>query len=528
MKKRQVKRPLAKLAVVLCAFLLLGSVPFTAFADVAETEPTVEEQAAEMLEKDRASGELLVRFEGSVSTEDALAILRAETDSAAVIEQVTAKTAEYPEFPESFLVTTADEKLFDLLVSLNSHSNVITAIPNYIHAVEDVVPSENVQPSQMQALQQTFGTTSSGDETEASYDPATQWALDMIGVQSAWDKTFSGSAEIKIGVLDTGLDTDHPEFDNNIDWTLAYNAVTQTTGAANVEDTHGHGTSVTGVIAADLDGTGMSGLCANVTVVPIKIGNGSFDQTVVDDAIEYACNKGIKILNISYVIYEYEYEYLKPVLQSFDGILVVSAGNAGIDMEDHDGASGKTHDDPNWIVVGASTSSDTRWSDSNFSAKYCDLFAPGGGIYTTSVGGGYTTSSGTSLAAPHVAAAIALIASKATHYSLLEIKELLLDTAVQSASFAGLCVSGGRLSIINAVNAVYGENRGAYTLGDIDGNGYITSNDYELAKKIYFGTYTPTEVQRTAMDVNRDGETDSLDYLMIKRYVFGTYYFTPA
>lgn len=102
-----------------------------------------------------------------------------------------------------------------------------------------------------------------------------------------------------------------------------------------------------------------------------------------------------------------------------------------------------------------------------------------------------------------------------------------MDTVDEITGFEDLCVSGGRISIIDAVDQLYSENRGAYTLGDLDGDGKVTMSDYMLAKRAVLGTYTLTAIQQNALDVNGDNQLDALDYMMINRFALSTFYFAP-
>jgi len=71
------------------------------------------------------------------------------------------------------------------------------------------------------------------------------------------------------------------------------------------------------------------------------------------------------------------------------------------------------------------------------------------------------------------------------------------------------------------------ETRPAYSKGDLNGDGQITSVDYLMLKRIFLGTLTPTVQQLFAADVNKDGKIASVDYLMVRRYFYQTYYFPP-
>ena len=110
----------------------------------------------------------------------------------------------------------------------------------------------------------------------------------------------------------------------------------------------------------------------------------------------------------------------------------------------------------------------------------------------------------------------------------IQIKQYLIDNVTPVDGFDQLCVAGGILNISATVLAIYNENRGAYSRGDVNGNGTIDPNDYLIAKRAYLGTYTPTAAEIDIMDINRNGVVDSKDYLYIQRYYFRTYYFPPV
>jgi len=482
-----------------------------------------------MLSKDRVPGELLVKFYSEVPTQTALTVLSEVTDDNLTIKPLFQKSETHPNIPENFWVSVDEEYVFEILVLLNSNPAVESARPNYRYSID-----ANLLPCNQSASIAPRNVNSSATSSTYAYDSNSQWALDMIGMQSAWDKGFIGSSSIKIGVLDSGIDIDHPDLQDNIDHTLAYNAMTDQTGINYVNDDHGHGTIVSGIIAADINQAGISGICTDIALVPIKVydGGSEYNDLHIQNAIVHAFNHGIYILNFSYTLDTETYASIGEYIELWNGIFVVSAGNGNVPMEEYSAGAGKLNDDPWWVVVGASNSSDTRWvssssSGSNYSAQYCDLFAPGADVYTTNNNGGYGSSYGTSLAAPHVAAAIALIKSHAQHYSYMEVKDLLLDTVDEVAAFENLCVTGGRLSIINAVNRLFSENRGAYTLGDLTGDGYVKSQDYMMAKRAVLGTYTLTNVQRHAADVNKNGSLDEQDYMMIQQFALKTHYFAP-
>ena len=371
---------------------------------------------------------------------------------------------------------------------------------------------------------------------EYAYDAVTgniheQWFLDTIGVMDAWDMGFVGTSTTIVAVLDSGCD-DHPQLSSNVDFDLAYNVVDEN---QNVDDETGHGTKICGIIGAALDGAGVNGICQNIKIVPIKITTGPHQSNNVymQKGIDQARQIGATVINLSYSLPELPQrakEAFINEIEHFGNTVVFSAGNSGMDIEDDQANYGKVHDESQWLIVGASTSSNNIYSWSNYSAEYVDIFAPGEYILTTDINGGYATVSGTSFAAPMVAAAIALISSHATHKTQEDIYDIIMRNAEVPAGvnpFEGKCVTHGYLNIAAAILEIYEEERGAYSAGDASGNGYIEATDYLMTQRTALGTYTPTAQQAEAMDVNGSGSVDMTDYLMIRRYVMRTYYFVP-
>ncbi|MDD4163987.1 MAG: S8 family serine peptidase [Eubacteriales bacterium] len=361
---------------------------------------------------------------------------------------------------------------------------------------------------------------------DATYDPLSnnQWQLDKIGTGASWDKGFTGKSDVQVGILDTGIDTGHTDLVSNVDYTLAWDIYLNT---SDVTDVNGHGTFIAGLIGADLNGSGVVGVNKAVTMIPLKISHdaqGSSTISTMISGVNYAALYGIDILNLSYTLSSMS-TTLEQAVQNYGGLFVSSAGNDGDDIDVN--MNGHCNNVQNWIVVGATQSNDTRASFSNYGATYVDLFAPGYSVYSTKRNNTYGSGSGTSFAAPLVVAAAAVLMAHATDLSVIQIKDLLLNNVAALPALSGLCVTGGRLSLINAVNALYSATRPAYSKGDVNGSGTITSSDSLIIKRIYLGTYTPTPKQLVAADVNKSGTVTSIDYIMVVRYCNETYYFPP-
>ncbi len=431
-----------------------------------------------------------------------------------------------------YVITTVNGVNIDEAVeTLTKDSQIIAADKNFIYQLEN--------PE--------YETTPIEDDVSIVLNEV-PWQQDDIGLESAWNKTFVGSDDVVVAVMDSGFNLTHPDI-QTFDATNAYNATTQTSNVTPdfpndlTKISTNHGTFVSGIIGATYEnGIGLNGVCQDVTILPIKVPEfndqtQSLSEAQLSSAFSYAISNNASVVNCSFSFNHAITSTLSAAITSAKILVVVAAGNDGLitgegkigyDMAYVLGCSWARNNNPYIIVVGASDSTNEKCDFSNYSNLYCDLFAPGVDVYSTKYSG-YGTGSGTSFAAPYVAGACALIMSKATHLTPLGVKNYILSNVTPVSGLANYCLYDGILSIGNAVEAVYNQSRGAYSKGDVDGNGFITSADYTLCQQIFNGTYsgTPTAAQLDACDVNDNGSVDARDYLLLKRYVNRTYYFIP-
>lgn len=315
------------------------------------------------------------------------------------------------------------ESVLEAIEILEKNDNVEYAVPNYV--LEPAVTPNDSAYSQL-------------------------WGMDKIQAPQAWD-TYTGSKTINVGVLDTGINTGHPDLSGNINMELAYNAYTETVG--NVTDYHSHGTHVAGTIGAiGNNERGVAGVNWNVGIVPIKIAvddfTGSSNELVMVRALRYAIEKEIPICNMSYTTPSSPL-YLN-TLKEYNGLLIMSAGNEekNVDNLDYYTALNETG---HVVFVASSGKNDNLSSFSNYGAKNVHIAAPGEYIYSTVLNGNYAFKSGTSMATPHVTGTVALIKGKYPNLSATEIKEILLSAVDYPEGTRGF-VSTGRLNVYKAIN----------------------------------------------------------------------------
>ena len=312
----------------------------------------------------------------------------------------------------------------------------------------------------------------------AAQDPlmGDQWALSnpaAIGAQEAW--TQSSGAGVLVAVLDTGVQLDHPDLAGNI-WTnpgeIAGNGrdddsngiVDDVHGAnmfdrsANAGDDHGHGTHVAGIIAARQgNAIGGSGLAPAAKILPVKVLDSSMSGTTdtLAAGIRYAVDGGARILNVS-LNSDTATEPMKAAVRyagERGAIIVASAGNnaRNIDLLPSYPAS---LSDPAILSVAAATDGGVLWNLSNSGLKSVDLAAPGQYIASTMRGSSYQSRSGTSAAAPFVAASIALLAEARPDLPMGALRDALLATTRRTDLLAALLGAGGRLDVGAAMHRV--------------------------------------------------------------------------
>jgi subtilisin family serine protease len=261
--------------------------------------------------------------------------------------------------------------------------------------------------------------------TLGSNDPgfSSQWAMTKIGAPSAWDLTRGSS--VKVAVVDTGADLDHPDLAGRLDTVNDYDFVNHD---ATAEDDHGHGTHVSGIIGATLNnGVGVAGVANQCTILPVKVlsvgGTGSSSD--VADGIRWAADHGAKVINLSLGGYGYDSVENAAVQYAVgkDCVIVAAAGNDSTAAVMYPAAFN------NVVGVGSSASNDTLSSFSNYGSKV-DVVAPGSMIYSTTLGGGYGYMSGTSMATPCAAGVVALIRAKNPTWNRSQVESQLLTTAL--------------------------------------------------------------------------------------------------
>lgn len=315
-----------------------------------------------------------------------------------------------------------------------------------------------------------------------------QWYLPHINAEQAWD-IETGSQNVVIGVLDTGVDTDHADLaskiwtnpdeipNNNIDddnngfiddvhgWdfvTIGHNAPAdndpnpEPNGSNDNEESDQvaddgctHGTHVAGIIGAETNtnNVGVAGVGWGITIMPVRVGNdeGTFDYGEIIDGMLYACRNGAKIINCSFggPFSESIGMVICYLYNNYDCIFVAAAGNDGINLDNTLQSPVCNDNNQNMVLgVAAIDQQDQRSvfshsHSSNFSIKYVDVSSPGSNIYNAvyynpafNFNLAWESYNGTSMAAPIVAGVAGLIRSRYPDWNNRKVMDTIINTAV--------------------------------------------------------------------------------------------------
>lgn len=333
------------------------------------------------------------------------------TSPEAIAEQVKGKIAR--KGPLQFITLALDSSRMDEV------TKELKAMPGVL----SVSPAQKVKLSAVSSV---------SSITDPHYSE--QWGLSKAEVPKAWNLGATGKG-ITVAVVDTGVDTNHPDLQDNL--VSGYNAITGETGLSAIQDNNGHGTHVSGIIAAELNGVGVVGVAYQAKIMPIKTMDRSGEGTddVIADGIVWAADHGAKIINLS-LGSDTQEEVLKEAVQyAIDqGCLVVAAGG---NKDDSTKLTTITYPaaDPQVLAVTATDANDHLASFS-LTGPSADLAAPGTHIVSDywDNGSGYATSDGTSMAAPFVAGVAALVWSTHPDFSADHIRQVLEDSAIDLGS----------------------------------------------------------------------------------------------
>ena len=399
------------------------------------------------------AGSILVGFEPGVS---------AAAQSDALSDGGVRREKSFPRI-HAQLVSASPQRTAQAMRALRRDPRVAYAEPNFVLHAADVTPNDPffTRLWGLNNIGQTVNFTAGTPDAD-------------IDAPEAWSVS-TGSPDVVVAVIDTGVDTAHPDLASNI-WVNAgedcpgcrTNGVDDdgngyvddwrgwdfANGDNNPADDNGHGTHVAGTVAATgNNGLGVAGVTWSSKIMPLKFlgadGSGTTDDAI--SAILYARAKGVPILNNSWGGGDGS-EALRDAIEQADAsgeLFVAAAGNdfTNTDVEPFYPAS---YDLPNILVVGASDQLDRKAWFSNYGVRTVDLSAPGTNVYSTWTGATYRFADGTSMATPQVSGAAALARAVFPNASGVGLKALLLRDVDPIAMLNTASRTGGRLNVDHA------------------------------------------------------------------------------
>ena len=279
-------------------------------------------------------------------------------------------------------------------------------------------------------------------ENELLYIPddaqiGSQNHLPVIHAYDAWDLE-KGDSSVVIGIVDTGVDIDHPDLQN-----IAYNTADPVNGLDDDHDGYidnyygwdmsdedndpnadgiGHGSFVTGIAAARTDNAlGVAGVGFRSKFLPVKVLKTSTNKLVNNyEGIVYAADHGCKVINIAwggvYPWFQYGQDLINYAVLIKDAVVVGAAGNTNAELDFFPASFDHV------LSVGATDFKDNKAAWATYS-YHIDVMAPGDGVFTTNNAGSYRRGYGSSFSLPQVAGTAALIRSRYPELNARQVME---------------------------------------------------------------------------------------------------------
>ena len=297
-----------------------------------------------------------------------------------------------------------------------------------------------------------------------------------IRASSAWALQTDCSS-VLVGVMDTGIDFSHDELTSNVKLEMGTNTLNP---GSDFFDQLGHGTHVSGIIGAlGNNKLGISGICWKASIVPIKVcdDQGGCPESSILEGFAYAeslASRGLRVVNTSLGgFYPIQFNLDDPddrwladelsqqaqAIRRMDQAGILLAAAAGNNLWNNDDSMYRvfpaSHPIPNVISVAATDPRDRLDANySNYGPTTVHIAAPGSLIFSTLPAyiygrptGGYGLLTGTSMATPHVTAAVALLMSYRPSLTHIEVKSAILKFSDRLANLKGKVISGARLNL---------------------------------------------------------------------------------
>lgn len=389
-------------------------------------------------------GELLVKFDTSTG----------DVQARSAIQEAGLERVDYFEDIGVYRCRTGTQTVESAMAACASDSRIVYAEPNYIYTASEL--PDDIRFPELWAMRNANDADIDADE--------------------AWDKQ-TGSSEVVVAIIDTGVDRNHEDLQDNIWHNPGESGEGRETNGVDddgngfVDDVYGwdfvnddndpfddnaHGTHVAGTIAAiGNNGTGVVGVNWRASVMALKFlsANGSGSSNAAIQCILYAARNGARVQNNSWGGGGFSQALQDAIVFARDQgvVFVAAAGNEGRN-NDTTPSYPSNYEVANVVAVAASDRNDQVATFSNTGLRTVDLAAPGVGILSTTPGNTYQSFDGTSMATPHVSGVLALVAAQYPDLGYRELMVRVVGAVERKSAFSTICASGGRLNAARALS----------------------------------------------------------------------------
>jgi subtilisin family serine protease len=353
-----------------------------------------------------------------------------------------------------------NETTEQIMARLQNDPSVESVQPNFRYFPASI-PTNDTLKDLLWALENT-GQTANGvaGSNDADIDAPEAWAINE-----------GTNASVIVAVIDTGVAYKHPDLSANMwDGTGCVSYSNTALGGCvhgyDFEDvdktplptSSGHGTYVAGIIAAIKNNAkGTIGVAPNARIMALKTAFTSMDLV---KAINFARYNGAKVINASWGGNGFD-TVMMNAIASFPGLFIAASGNDSTNSDAGTHFYPSDYDLANIISVTATNQSDNLASTANYGITSVDIGAPGTSIATTDAGAAldgsddrYVYAGGTSMAAPHVAGLVALLAGYNPLLTVAQIRNAILNNGDPVPALNGKTVTGMRINAEKALRSV--------------------------------------------------------------------------
>lgn len=474
------KRIVAMLTAAFMLLICLGVNTHSTAVEAANSEALLEFNS-ELTDMIKAYSELTVKDGGAYSTARIIVGSRAALDYAGSLAHVFGCGRHVIQYSSPEAAMAAAE-------SYRNMDGVEYAVPDAPVSVEWTEPfgADRQAPHENSFKSWGFG------ESFVNAFAYNEWLLESVG-------SADELPEIIVAVIDTGLEYGHPFFEGRTVPGYDFGDNDSNTGGG-----YFHGTHVAGTV---VDGT-----LPNVKVMGLKCTDdyGGGLTSVIVNCMQYAYQNGAAVANVSIGGYypETYAAYNSVINQGSDAgtVYTIASGNDSMNVSYCYPACIERA-----LTVAAHDQSNIMWSGSNF-GNLVDITAPGVNITSAMPNGGYQAQTGTSMAAPHAAAACAMLKSGDPDMSANDVMDALKGAAVDHG------INGGGTGCLSMTALIGGSS---VTPGDVDTDGNVTVADALMSLRCAMGLITLEGNAFNAADVDGSGTVNVADALMILRIAMG-------